>query len=79
MTPVCIIVTPGMAEILRELAHDGATNPEIADRLSVSINTVKAQFKNIKELLPPEYGNRTTLALGLHRKRIIVRVLKRRM
>jgi DNA-binding NarL/FixJ family response regulator len=41
---VNVVFTPAQIRILDELIRDGATNTQIADRLGLTVNTVKCQL-----------------------------------
>lgn len=55
--------------VLRELAT-GASNPEIAERLELSVNTVKTHIQHI--LNKTGLGNRTELAIEVRVKGIVI-------
>lgn len=67
-----VVLTRGQHDVVRELAADGASNDEIAERLSLSPNTVKTHLRDA--LRAAGFNNRTALAVALARRRLTVRV-----
>lgn len=69
MTPprVLLLSLPAY-EVVRELAHDGASNAEIGDRLGLTIDAVKAHIK--VAMAETGCANRTELAVRIARGRI---------
>lgn len=70
----CIEVTPAEQRVLLELCRDGADNPEIAERLHITTDTVKSHIKHV--LKRTGTVNRTELALDLVKKRLQTRVVR---
>lgn len=66
-------LTPRERDVARELAFDGATNEEIADRLEVSVHTVASHLKAV--YMKTGIRNRAGLAVALVRKRVVVQVV----
>lgn len=71
--PRCIVITPSEHLVLNELCRDGAENPVIAARLSLSQDTVKSHIKHVMKKAGTV--NRTELALELSRRRLQTRVV----
>lgn len=69
VTPA-ILVGPMQARVLQELLKDGAANLEIAKRLWIAEDTVKAHIKAL--LQRSGANNRTHLAIMVARKEIEV-------
>lgn len=65
-----IQLTPRQHEVACELACDGATNHEIAERLSLDVETVKSHLAAIRKAAG--ITDRTALAVALIRKRVVV-------
>jgi DNA-binding NarL/FixJ family response regulator len=63
-------ITPRELEVLK-LVASGVSNPQIALRLNISVNTVKAHVKSLLEKL--NLDNRTQLAAYAMRKGLITR------
>lgn len=66
------IISRAEARVLDELLCDGASNPEIADRLGLSDQTVKCHVKRLLKVTGT--SNRTELAVAVLRRRVNVRV-----
>lgn len=67
-----VVLTRRQHDVVRELAADGATNEDIAERLHMSIDTVKTHVRD--SLRAAGLNNRTALAVALARRRLTVRV-----
>ena len=65
-------VTRAQAQVIAELACDGASNGTIAERLGISEETVKSHLK--AALAAARCTNRTELAVALLRGRLKLRV-----
>ena len=73
--PPVVELTPRQFEVINELAHDGATNAEIAERLGMSLHNVGVRMGEI--MSRTGYHDRTALAVALIRRRILVRSINR--
>lgn len=71
--PRVAVISRAEYAVIRELAHDGADNAEIADRLGISVDTVKCHFKGVMKATGEP--TRTALAVGLLRGRIVLRTV----
>jgi len=60
-------------QVLGELTRDGANNQQIADRLGLSIDTVKTYMVRMHRKF--EVDNRTALVVECLKGRVIVRVI----
>jgi DNA-binding NarL/FixJ family response regulator len=71
-----LVITPAQVAILEELCRDGADNQRIANRLGVTMNTVKCQLHRVMQ----EAGmpDRTALAVALLRGALVPQVRDRR-
>lgn len=67
-----IELTRSQMDVVRELAHDGAKNEEIAERLSLSVHTVKTHIRD--SLRAAGLNDRTALAVALARRRMVVKL-----
>jgi DNA-binding CsgD family transcriptional regulator len=65
---IILRVTPREREILNELTCDGPGNQEIADRLHLSVDTVKTHIKHM--LAQTDFTTRTELAVAILRNRV---------
>lgn len=65
-----IVFSPRELTIIRELLKDGADNQAIADRLWISLDTVKTYMKRMMQ--KTGLSNRTILALALQRRDILM-------
>lgn len=65
---------PREAEVAAELAADGATNQQIAERLGLSEDTVKTYMRGLRKATGIK--DRTELAVALVRRRIIVSIIR---
>ena len=70
-----VTITPGQAKVLREFMRDGASNAEIATRMFLAEDTVKAHMKQI--MRRTGCVSRTALAIDLFRQRVTVHVEER--
>jgi DNA-binding NarL/FixJ family response regulator len=59
------LVSPGERRVLEELLRDGAENKDIADRLGISLRTVKAHMTMI--MLKMGATNRVQAVLAVQR------------
>lgn len=73
--PPVIELTPRQADVVRELAHDGASNDRIAERLGLSVNTVKTHLMNA--MARTGTHDRAELAVALVRRRVLIRRINR--
>lgn len=74
--PRIAVVTRQQGAVVRELTRDGATDPEIAARLHISVWTVKSHMKGA--LKAAGQPNRTALAVALFRGQVVLGVVKSR-
>jgi DNA-binding NarL/FixJ family response regulator len=71
--PRIITVTARERAVIVELAADGASNAEIAERLGLTTEGVANRFKNL--MRRTGYTSRTALAVDLLRGRVKLRVI----
>lgn len=71
-----IDLTPAQAAVIRELACDGATNAEIADRLGVTRWTVKTHVRAV--MTRADIHDRAALAVAVLRRRVCIRIADHR-
>lgn len=69
---VVATLTPAQRRVAAELACDGPTNEELAERLGISVETVKSHMRQIRAATG--YTDRTALAVALVRRRVVIRV-----
>ena len=63
--PRPVLITYAQSRVLRQLVHDGADNLVLADRLSLSPNTIKTHMRALLALTG--YPNRTALVIAILR------------
>jgi DNA-binding CsgD family transcriptional regulator len=73
--PRLAVLTPAQRRVLGELVKDGASNPEIARRLGVSLDTVKSHMKVI--LAVTGCGDRAAVVADCLRGRLVIRTVRR--
>lgn len=71
--PRVIEVTQRERDVIGELAADGASNKQIAERLDITVATVTNRFKWLMKRTG--YASRTALAVDLLRGRVKLRVV----
>lgn len=59
-------------DVVKELACDGATNEEIAERLGLSVDTIKTYMQGVRRATGIK--DRTALAVALVRRQVVVRI-----
>lgn len=74
--PRIIDVTPSQRDVAAELAADGASDQDIAERLGLTYGTVRQHVHGL--LVATGCANRTHLAVALLRGRIRLRARDRR-
>lgn len=72
--PRVITVTPRERAVMVELAADGASNAEIAERLGLTTEGVANRFKAL--MRRTGYTSRTVMAVDLLRGRLKLRVVE---
>lgn len=74
--PRVVQLTRRERDVVAELACDGASNAEIAERLGITEDTVKTVMRNA--LAAVGSANRTALAVDILRRRVLIDVVKQR-
>jgi DNA-binding NarL/FixJ family response regulator len=74
--PRVVELTRAERRVVGILADDGPTDQQIADRLRLSLYTVRSHVKNA--LREASCSNRTELVCALLRRRIVIKTVKQR-
>lgn len=71
--PRTVVVSRAQAAVLAELACDGASNAEIANRLGISEWTVKSHMKGLARAF--DRRDRAAIVVDYLRRQVVVRVV----
>lgn len=75
MTTRQAFITEAQGKVLRQFMRDGASNAELATRMFLAEDTIKAHMKQL--LRRTGCASRTALAIDLFRQRVTVHVEER--